>query len=265
VRSPLVRKNARRCNRSPGRSVEVQKISERSVGFLTQNIYLLVICYEHAPGWSLPDPNKLTFPILTLLKTAKPKPTRKGQVRNAEVFRAAARLMVEKGYGGTSISDIAQAVGMTKAGLYHHIAGKQDMLFQILIHAMDGVERDVIEPVKQVEDPEERLREIIRLHLRRLFENGLEFAILFPEHRHLEPAQQEAVVRRAKNYLGLICEAMRELADQAKLQDLDIDIAAVHILQTIAGIARWYTKDTGVSEDHLVEQTVKFNMSAILK
>ena len=173
--------------------------------------------------------------------------------------------MVQKGYGATSISDIAKEVGMTKAGLYHHITGKQDMLFRILIHAMDGVERDVIEPAKKVEDPEERLREIIRLHLRRLFEKGLEFALLFPERRHLEPAQQEAVVQRGRIYLSLICESMRELADQGKLRDLDINIAAVHILQTITGIARWYTKDTGISEDHLVVQTVNFGLSAILK
>ncbi len=216
-------------------------------------------------GLSLPEPNKLTSPILTLLKTAKPKPTPKGQASNEGVFRAAARLMVQKGYGATSISDIAQAVGMTKAGLYQHTTGKQDLLFQILIHAIDGVERDVIEPVKQLEDPEERLREIIRLHLRRLFQNGLEFALLFPERRHLEPARQDAVVQRGKNYLGLICVALSELADQGKLRDLDINIAAVHILQTITGIARWYTKDTGIFEDHLVEQTVNFNMSAILK
>jgi AcrR family transcriptional regulator len=30
------------------------------------------------------------------------------------------------------MSDIAKAVGLTKAGLYHHITGKQDLLFQIL-------------------------------------------------------------------------------------------------------------------------------------
>ena len=207
----------------------------------------------------------MTSPAVDSAETKRPLATPEGRARNEEVFQAAAKLMVQKGYGGTSISDIAKAVGMTKAGLYHHITSKQDMLFQILIHTMDGVERDVIEPVKQVEDPEERLREIIRLHLRRLFENGLEFALLFPERRHLEPAQQETVVQRGKNYLGLICVAMRELADQGKLQDLDINIAAVHILQTITGIARWYTKDTGISEDHLVEQTVNFNMSAILK
>ena len=58
---------------------------------------------------------------MILVKTGKPIPTRKGQARNAEVFRAAARLMVQKGYGGTSISDIAKAVGLTKAGLYHHL------------------------------------------------------------------------------------------------------------------------------------------------
>ncbi|MDB4459034.1 TetR/AcrR family transcriptional regulator [bacterium] len=37
-----------------------------------------------------------------------------------------------KSFGGTSMNDIAKAVGMTKAGLYHHISSKQDMLFQIL-------------------------------------------------------------------------------------------------------------------------------------
>ena len=41
---------------------------------------------------------------------------------------------------------IAQAVGMTKAGLYHHISGKQDLLYQILNHAMDELDRIVTAP-----------------------------------------------------------------------------------------------------------------------
>ena len=80
--------------------------------------------------------------------------------RTADVFRAAAELMVEKGYAGTSIGDIAQSVGMTKAGLYHHISGKQDLLYQILNHAMDELERVVSTPVRLIEDPEERLRQL---------------------------------------------------------------------------------------------------------
>ncbi|MDB4499935.1 TetR/AcrR family transcriptional regulator [Akkermansiaceae bacterium] len=197
--------------------------------------------------------------------TAKPMATPEGQARNEEVFRTAAELMVQRGYAGTSMGDLAKAVGMTKAGLYHHISSKQDMLFQILLHAMEGLESAVIEPAKRITDPEERLREMIRLHVRGLFDHGLEFALLFPEKRHLEPAQQQVVGQQIESYLGLIRETLRELTDEGKLQDLNIYIAARHILQTIAGIARWYTADTGVTEALLVEQTVNFNMSAILK
>ena len=191
--------------------------------------------------------------------------TPEGQARNEEIFRTAARLMVEKGYGATSINDIAQAVGMTKAGLYHHIRSKQDMLFQILQFAMKGLEREVIEPAKRLSDPEARLRETLRLHVRGLFEHGLEFTLLFPERRHLEPDQQEVVMQLIENYLKLLRETMEELKAEGKLRDLDINIASRHILQTIAGIARWYTKDAGVPVDLLVEQTVNFNLSAILK
>ena len=53
--------------------------------------------------------------------TARPIATPEGQARNEEVFRTATQLMVRQGYGGTFIGDIAKAVGMTKAGLCHHI------------------------------------------------------------------------------------------------------------------------------------------------
>ncbi|MDB4367756.1 TetR/AcrR family transcriptional regulator [Akkermansiaceae bacterium] len=190
--------------------------------------------------------------------------TAEGQARNEEIFRTAAELMVQRGYAGTSMGDLAKAIGMTKAGLYHHINSKQDMLFQILLHAMEALERAVIEPAKRIADPEERLREMIRLHVRGLFDHGLEFALLFPERRHLEPDQQRVVVQQIGNYLALLREAMRELSDEGKLRDLDIDIAARHLLQTIAGIARWYNEDSEVSKDLLVEQTVNFNMAAVL-
>jgi TetR/AcrR family transcriptional regulator, cholesterol catabolism regulator len=41
--------------------------------------------------------------------------------RLGEIYRAAALLICEKGYDGTSMSDIAEAVGLTKAGVYHQL------------------------------------------------------------------------------------------------------------------------------------------------
>ncbi len=113
--------------------------------------------------------------------------------RTADVFRAAAELMVENGYGGTSIGDIAQTVGMTKAGLYHHISGKQDMLYQILSHALDELDRVVGTPVRSIEAPEERLRQLIRLHIQGSLEHGLAFTVLMSEINHLAAKQQKQI------------------------------------------------------------------------
>ncbi len=52
--------------------------------------------------------------------------------RLAEVYRTAAQIILRKGYDATSINDIANALGMTKAGLYHYINGKKELLFDIM-------------------------------------------------------------------------------------------------------------------------------------
>ena len=130
---------------------------------------------------------------------------------------------------------------------------------------MNVMEHEVIEPTRGIADPEQRLRNMIRLHVRVLFKHGLELTLLFPERRHLEPAQQEIIWQRVDRYQGLLRTSMRELAEQGKLRELDINVAASHILQTIAGIARWHPQGRGVTEALLAEQTVNFNLSAILK
>ncbi len=185
--------------------------------------------------------------------------------RTPEVYRVAADLIVEKGFGGTSIGDIAKAVGMTKAGLYHHISSKQDMLYQIMQHAMDELERWVIAPTRLMEDPEERLREMIRLHIRGAIEHGVAFTILMSEVSHLESAQRKNIVQRKKAYHALARQALQELADQGRLRDLDVKIATMHIMNTLVGIARWFPDDVTSDQEHLISETVEYSMAAILK
>ena len=115
--------------------------------------------------------------------------------RSSGVFRAAAKLMVENGYGGTSIGDIAQAVGMTKTGLDHHISGKQDLLHQILKDAMDELERIVSAPVKSIEDPE--LRQLMCLQIQGVTRHGLVLVVFFSEINHLRHRLQRYIRSKA--------------------------------------------------------------------
>ncbi len=85
--------------------------------------------------------------------------------RLAEIYRAAASIICEKGYDATSMNDIAEAVGITKSGLYHHVSGKRNLLFNIMSFGMDSLEEQVIIPARALTDAEERLRAIITSHV----------------------------------------------------------------------------------------------------
>src|SRR6185369_8049467 len=85
--------------------------------------------------------------------------------RLAEIYRAAASIICEKGYDATSMNDIAEAVGITKSGLYHHVSGKRNLLFSIMSFGLDSLEEQVIIPARAVTDAEQRLRTIITSHV----------------------------------------------------------------------------------------------------
>ena len=60
--------------------------------------------------------------------------------RAAVIFRTAAEIFQRKGYHATAMGEIADAVDLTKAGLYYYVKGKEDLLFAIMSFAMDRLE-----------------------------------------------------------------------------------------------------------------------------
>jgi|ETNmetMinimDraft_22_1059887.scaffolds.fasta_scaffold00141_15 AcrR family transcriptional regulator len=196
---------------------------------------------------------------------ARPMATVEGQARNEEVFRAAAELMAQKGFGGTSIGDIAQAVGMTKAGLYHHISSKQDMLYQILNYGMDLADTLVVEPTRDIADPEQRLREIVRRYARGLIESGTAFALIASERKCLEPLQGEEFERRIEGFRSYIMGTLEELNAKGRLYPQNIRITTMHIIKTILGIADWRSPQFPADADQIVEETVNFALRGALK
>src|SRR2546425_8231071 len=71
-----------------------------------------------------------------------------------EILRTAARLFQERGYDATSMNDVAAALKLSKGGLYHHFQSKDEILFNLMNHAMDITQTRVIDGVKSIADPE---------------------------------------------------------------------------------------------------------------
>src|SRR5258708_18572732 len=85
--------------------------------------------------------------------------------RREELTRTAARLFAERGYHGTSLADVAKALGIQKASLYHHIASKEDLLWDV---ACGGAEafHAALDGVPEGAPVTEKIRLALRGHLR---------------------------------------------------------------------------------------------------
>ena len=86
--------------------------------------------------------------------------------RHTEICIIAAHTFVERGYDATSVNDIAAAIGITKAGLYHYYDSKEALLFEIMSFGLDRVRDEVVIPVRAIRDPAERLKQLIVRHAR---------------------------------------------------------------------------------------------------
>src|SRR5258706_1403727 len=82
-----------------------------------------------------------------------------------EILPPAARLFQQRGYDATSMNDVAAALKLSKGGLYHHFQSKDEILFNLMNQAMDITQERVIDGVRDIVDPEGRLRMLVRRHM----------------------------------------------------------------------------------------------------
>lgn len=151
----------------------------------------------------------------------------------------AARTFVERGFSATSVSDIAAALGVTKAGLYHHINSKEELLYDIVSLGMDWLDEDVVKPVQGLRDAEERLRQILRRHAILTACNEGWITILLDDIHALAPAQRRKIEARKRAYVDLVRGTLEELKSKGRLRDIDPTVAALGVLGMIVWLPRW--------------------------
>ena len=185
--------------------------------------------------------------------------------RAAEVYRTAAEIILQKGYDAASVSDIAQALGITKAGLYHYIHGKTQLLFDIMQYGLNELDREVAQPARKIADAETRLRFMISMHARIVTRGHGAVTILVDEARALTPAQNRKIVRQKREYFDFLRATLREMKSQRKLRDVDVTVAAFSLLGMINWLSRWYQADGPLNEQQIAEEIVDISVNGLIR
>jgi AcrR family transcriptional regulator len=83
---------------------------------------------------------------------------------------AAVQLFGAKGFEQTSLREVADAVGITKASLYYHYASKSDLLLAVINPILDHLHA-VVEDLDSVPHDAEGVRTVLRNYLRGMIRN----------------------------------------------------------------------------------------------
>jgi AcrR family transcriptional regulator len=185
--------------------------------------------------------------------------------RAAEVYRTAARIILQKGYDGTSVSDIADALGITKAGLYHYISGKTELLFEIMKFGLEELDQQVMVPAQAITDAEQRLRFVIAEHARLVMEGEGAVTILVDEARALSPAQNRKVTKLKRAYLDFLRATLDELNAEGKLRGVNTTVAAFSVIASVNWLSRWYQAEGALSKTEIAEQIADIAFNGVLQ
>lgn len=181
------------------------------------------------------------------------------------IYRIAAKVIHAKGYDATSLNDIAEAVGITKGGLYHYIDGKQSLLFKIMSYAMDMLELEVVAPTRGVADAQERLRAVIRLHTQLIIDKGIELTILLDESAGLTSEHLRVITSRRVEYYKFVRSILAQLKEKGKLRELDITIATHNLIGQLQWLPRWYVPGGRLSREAVMDAFTDAALKGLLR
>ncbi len=172
--------------------------------------------------------------------------------RRSELTRQAAKLFAERGYHGTSIADLAAALGVQKASLYAHVASKQDLLHETMREGADAFHA-ALDEIPEHLRATDKIRLALRGHLR-VVARQLDIATVFVrEWRYLEGDRREEILAERRRYEERFRALLREGRELGELRtDLDDGSAALLALSALNWAYTWLT--SGRETDELADR-----------
>lgn len=194
-------------------------------------------------------------------------------VNRDDIIVAAADVLQRNGYEATTMKDIAAAVNLTAASLYHHFRNKDALLLAVL-EAGIALVSNQIEPIAGSDlPPAEKLRRMIHAHVVGLTQNTAIGAAMVFEIRSLMgskalPAKateadrqayiefnerREAFFVRRDRFEQLFRQVIREGVDAGVFRPVDVGIFTKTLLGAHNWVGVWYRPDGRLSGDQIAE------------
>jgi AcrR family transcriptional regulator len=172
-----------------------------------------------------------------------------------QIRMTAERLFRERGYLATSVREIGEAVGMRGASLYHHIGGKEDLLWTIASRAADDFFAALRPVLAEEAAAPVKLRRAIIAHIGVITRHLDASAVYFSEWRHLSDERRAEFMRRRDEYEGCFRSILWQGIREGHFAAVDEKFAARFVLSALNWTHQWYRPD-GAMTPEAIGQTL---------
>jgi AcrR family transcriptional regulator len=157
-----------------------------------------------------------------------------------QILRTAADLFRQRGYRATTVDDIAARLGMSKASLYTYFAAKEAMLAEISRETIEAFTRELGLVLESGLSADEKLRRVVRQHVRFVIANRSFLAVFFSEEANLPPRFARSLAAQKDRYDKGIETIVQEGIRQGIFRETPPRLVVYGILGMLNWIHKWY-------------------------
>jgi len=181
-----------------------------------------------------------------------------------QVIKAAIDLFSTKGFNGTSIRAIANAMGMSISNIYHYFVNKEGLMLAIL----EQSSKRLLDHLRQISEKEmeplDRFRLLIESHVRLSEVFRKESKIFFIDEDHLSPEGNEKNLQNQRDILNIYLKELKALKELGYLSSRNLMVLAFNILGVINWQLKWYRPEGPLSMDEVSKEIVSFVMHGLM-
>ena len=181
------------------------------------------------------------------------------------ILEAAAQVFRQKGFHGSSMQDIAKAVNLQKASLYHHVSSKQEILLALLDRALELLLERISTISNQNISADEKLRQMIRAYLQILADNTDLSAVLLFEHRSLERKQHARHVPNRDKFEALWRNVLQEGVAAKQFQCDNPALTTRAILGILNWTITWYHSSGTLAIEEIADHYSNLLLNGLMK
>jgi AcrR family transcriptional regulator len=159
--------------------------------------------------------------------------------RREEIIDAAAEVFRAKGYEAGTLDDVAGALHMHPATLYHYVDSKSHLLSLVCARVINVI-LEALEEIRRIEDPTERMFRLVRCHVDSVIREQGVFKVFLDDQASLEKRDRAAIQQLERRYLAAVISTAEAAMEAGLLPHTDPYLSGQVLLGSLTWVYKWF-------------------------